>query len=72
MSVCGDRCRPVGIEMVLETIEANPVKKQKTASLISQVLTVLKAKVAVKDDVLGFVADPPPVINCANGETLAS
>jgi putative DNA primase/helicase len=55
-------------KMVLETIEANPVKKQNTASLISQVLTVLKAKVAVKDDVLGFVADPHPVINAANGE----
>jgi len=54
--------------MVLETIEANPVKKQNTSSLIGQVLTVLRAKVAVKDDVLGFVADPPPVINCANGE----
>jgi putative DNA primase/helicase len=55
-------------KMVLETIEANPVKKQNTASLISQVLTVLKAKVAVKDDVLSFVADPHPAINAANGE----
>ena len=55
-------------KMVLETIQANPVKKQNTASLMGQVLTVLKAKVAVKDDVLGFVADPPSVINCANGE----
>jgi putative DNA primase/helicase len=55
-------------KMVLETIEANPVKKQNTASLMTQVLTVLKAKVAVKDDVLGFVADPHPVINAANGE----
>jgi putative DNA primase/helicase len=55
-------------KMVLETIQANPVKKQNTASLMGQVLTVLRAKVAVKDDVLGFVADPPPVINCANGE----
>jgi putative DNA primase/helicase len=54
--------------MVLETIEANPVKNQNTASLIGQVLTVLRAKVAVKDDVLGFVADPPPIINTANGE----
>ena len=54
--------------MVLETIEANPVKKQNIASLMNQVLTVLKAKVAVKDDVLGFVADPSPVINCTNGE----
>jgi putative DNA primase/helicase len=55
-------------KMVLETIEANPVKNQNTSSLMGQVLTVLKAKVAVRDDVLGFVADPAPVINCANGE----
>jgi putative DNA primase/helicase len=55
-------------KIILETIQANPVKKQNTASLIGQVLTVLKAKVAVKDDVLGFVADPRPVINAANGE----
>jgi putative DNA primase/helicase len=64
--------RPVSdqwvLKTVLETIEANPVKKQNTASLMGQVMTVLKAKVAVKDDVLGFVADPAPVINCANGE----
>ena len=53
---------------VLETIQGNPVKNQKTASLLSQVLTLLKAKLAVKDDLLGFVANPPPVINCANGE----
>jgi putative DNA primase/helicase len=55
-------------KIILETIQANPVKKQNTASLISQVLTVLRAKVAIKDDVLGFVADPPPVINAGNGE----
>jgi putative DNA primase/helicase len=53
---------------VLEIIQANPVKQQKTASLLSQVLTLLKAKLAVKDDLLSFVANPPPVINCANGE----
>src|SRR5262249_52964831 len=53
---------------VLEAIQANPVKNQKTASMLSQVLTLLKAKLAVKDDVLRFVDDPPPVINCANGE----
>ena len=53
---------------VLETIKDNPVKNQKTASLLGQVLTLLKAKLAVKDDVLSFVANPPPVINCANGE----
>ncbi len=53
---------------VLETIQSNPVKNQKTASLLSQVLTLLKAKLAAKDDLLGFVADPPSVINCTNGE----
>jgi putative DNA primase/helicase len=53
---------------VLEVIKRNPVKNQKTASLLSQVLTLLKAKLAVKDDVLSFLADPPPVINCTNGE----
>lgn len=64
--------RPVSDQWVskaiLEIIEANPVKKQGTASLIGQVITILRAKVAVKDDVLRFVADPPPVINCTNGE----
>jgi putative DNA primase/helicase len=53
---------------VLEIIQGNPVKQQKTASLLGQVLTLLKAKLAVKDDLLSFVATPPPVINCANGE----
>ena len=53
---------------VLETIQGNPVKNQKTASVLSQVLTMLRAKLAVKDDLLGFVADPAPVINCSNGE----
>ena len=53
---------------VLEIIQANPIKGQKTASLIGQGLTLLKAKLAVKDDPLSFVANPPPVINCANGE----
>jgi putative DNA primase/helicase len=53
---------------VLELIKRNPVKNQKTASLLNQVLTLLKAKLAVKDDVLSFLTDPPPVINCTNGE----
>jgi putative DNA primase/helicase len=53
---------------VLQTTKSNPVRNQKTASLLSQVLTLLKAKLAAKDDVLGFVADPPSVLNCRNGE----
>ena len=32
---------------VLEIIQANPIKNQKTASLLSQVVTLLKAKQAV-------------------------
>ena len=53
---------------VLEIIRANPIKGQKSASLLGQVITLLKAKLAVKDDVLSFVANPPPIINCSNGE----
>ena len=53
---------------VLEVVQANPIKGQKTASLIGQTLTLLKAKLAIKDDVLSFIVNPPPVINCANGE----
>jgi putative DNA primase/helicase len=53
---------------VLETIQSNPVKNQKTASLLGQVITLLKAKLAVKDDLLSYLANPPSVINCSNGE----
>ena len=53
---------------VLDIIQSTVIKGQKTASLLGQTLTLLKAKLAVKDDVLSFVANPPPVINCANGE----
>ena len=53
---------------IFEVIECNPVKNQKTAALLHQVITLIKAKLAVKDDVLAFVADPRPVINCVNGE----
>jgi putative DNA primase/helicase len=56
------------VPATLETIKSNPVKNQKTASLLNQVLTLLRAKLAAKDDLLGFVADPAPVINCTNGE----
>jgi putative DNA primase/helicase len=64
--------RPVPEEWVsgrvLESIQHNPVKNQRTAALLSQVLALLKAKLAVASDLLSFVASPPPVINCANGE----
>jgi putative DNA primase/helicase len=64
--------RPVSDDWVsgkaLKILQSNPVKSQKTASLINQVLTLLKAKLAVEKDPLGFVAEPPPIINCANGE----
>ena len=53
---------------VLEIIQANPVKGQKTASLLSQVITLLKAKLAIENDPLAFVSNPLPIINCANGE----
>lgn len=53
---------------ILETIQSTVIKGQKTASLMGQTLSLLKAKLAVKEDVLSFVKDPPPVINCKNGE----
>jgi putative DNA primase/helicase len=52
----------------LETIRANPVKGQKTAPLLGQVLTLLKANLAAADNLLDFNVTPLPVINCANGE----
>jgi putative DNA primase/helicase len=57
---------------VLEVVQGNPAKNQKTASLLGQVLTLLKAKLAVKDDALSFVVNPAPVINCGNGEVWIS
>ncbi len=64
--------RPVSDDWVsgkaLKILQSNPAKGQKTASLINQVLTLLKAKLAVESDPLGFVAEPPPIINCTNGE----
>jgi putative DNA primase/helicase len=53
---------------ILKVLQSTPVKGQKTASLLSQVLTLLKAKLAAENDPLGFLRDPRPVINCTNGE----
>src|SRR5262249_20909644 len=41
---------------------------QRAASLMKQVATLLEAELAVEDDLLRFTAEPPPVINCDNGE----
>jgi putative DNA primase/helicase len=46
----------------LKIIQANPAKGQKTAPLLSQVLTLLKAKLATENDRLAFVANPHPII----------
>jgi putative DNA primase/helicase len=53
---------------VLETLSAHPVSGQRSASLMTQAVALLKAKLAPKDDVLGFVSDQRPIINCRNGE----
>jgi putative DNA primase/helicase len=53
---------------ILKILQANPVKGQKTAPLLRQVITLLKAKLATEKDALAFVANPRPIINCANGE----
>jgi putative DNA primase/helicase len=53
---------------IYQSIESNPVKGQKAAPLLGQVLILLKAKVSSKDKILKFGANPLPVINCSNGE----
>jgi putative DNA primase/helicase len=54
---------------VIETIRQLPDRgSQRTASLVKQVVTLLEGQLAVEDDLLRFTADPPSVINCANGE----
>jgi P4 family phage/plasmid primase-like protien len=52
----------------LATIRANPVKGQRAAPLLGQILTLLKATLAASDDLLDFNIKPLPIINCANGE----
>jgi putative DNA primase/helicase len=52
----------------LATIRANPVKGQRAAPLLGQVLTLLKANLAACEGLLELDVDPLPVINCANGE----
>jgi len=54
---------------ILKTIRQLPDRgAQRTAPLIKQVVTLLGGERAVEDDPLRFTADPPSVINCANGE----
>jgi P4 family phage/plasmid primase-like protien len=54
---------------VLKTLEkVGDRRGQSTSGLIIQVMALLTAKVVVDDDRLGFVTEPPNVINCANGE----
>jgi putative DNA primase/helicase len=52
----------------LATIRVNPIKGQRAAPLLGQVLTLLKANLAASENLLDFNLDPLPVINCANGE----
>jgi len=54
---------------ILETLQTTPVQTSaNSASLLRQVRTLLEAKLALKEDLFAFTAEPPPVINCANGE----
>jgi putative DNA primase/helicase len=51
----------------LATIRANPLKGQRTAPLLGQVLTLLKAELGTAE-LLDFNVEPRPIINCTNGE----
>jgi putative DNA primase/helicase len=42
--------------------------KQSTTSIMGQVTNLLQAYLAVEEDLLGFVGESRPVINCHNGE----
>jgi putative DNA primase/helicase len=54
---------------ILEASKGNPIRTgQRTASLVHQVRALLEAKLATTGDPLSFLAEPQPVINCANGE----
>ncbi|RDV04518.1 phage/plasmid primase, P4 family [Undibacter mobilis] len=53
---------------ILETIASIPRGKQQTSSLVSQTETLLKTKLALREDPLAFQSSPPCVINCSNGE----
>ena len=54
---------------ILETLPRSQVQTSATsASLLRQARTLLEAKLAIKEDVFAFTVEPPPVINCANGE----
>jgi P4 family phage/plasmid primase-like protien len=54
---------------ILEAIRCSGLRtRQRTSSLVKQVRSLLEAQLAPKGDPLAFVAEPPPVINCANGE----
>jgi hypothetical protein len=52
----------------LETIRANPIRGQRAAPLLGQVLTLLRANLVANDNLLDFKVTPLPIINCANGE----
>ena len=54
---------------ILESIKGSSLRtSQQTASLMKQVRSLMAAQLAVNGDPFGFLADPPHVINCANGE----
>ena len=54
---------------ILETLQTSLVQTSaNSASLLRQVRALLEAKLAQKEDVFAFAVEPPPVINCANGE----
>jgi P4 family phage/plasmid primase-like protien len=54
---------------ILATLEELPqISGRHYTGIMSEVLTLLRAKLAVEGDVLRLTSEPPPVINCRNGE----
>lgn len=64
----GQLSAPVLENLTLSVMRGLPqLHRQAPSSVLKQVTSLLKAEVAINDDRLGFT-QPPPVINCQNGE----
>jgi len=54
--------------VVRDWVQANPKSKKSVASLTDEVLKTLKRESSSEEDLLRLTVQPPPVINCLNGE----
>lgn len=53
---------------ILETIENDPPGEESQAAVLSAALKLMTARQASQEDLLHLTQEPPPVVNCQNGE----